>query len=426
MDNRVKQEMASIPIPSDLHRRSRLGVELAIAENKPASNLAINPARKRRRTLLVLTASLLGLVLLTAVLSNSQVRAAIQKALQFVPGIGIVKEEELPADRYVLKNPITQTVGSGTIVITGVMVDSRMTLVSINGENTARLDKIKIINDQGAEFIIKPSLSTWSSGQWQASYGHQGELDLKGSVSIVVGEEGKETVIPITLIKAETFTNYADMGATSTVNGVTITAITNRVDEKARISLIAQHPKEIRITDYGFFGLYAHDNLKMNVTDNIGNSIPLEIIRGILAPASDFYFKLSDKRNITYKLTLPEIYTETQDEATITIPTETTDNLNQTFEIAGFPVTITGVERLDEKNLRVYVDMHYSESTTKSLHMFNLAGLSNMGRLNERTGELVYLEFEAESNRTKQKITISRPQILIRGPWTFELPTFDR
>jgi hypothetical protein len=235
-------------------------------------------------------------------------------------------------------------------------------------------------------------------------------------------EEKPEIVIPLTLVQAESFANYADMGETATVNGITITAIANRVDDKARFSLVAQHSEEMKITDYGFFGLYSHENQKMNVKDSTGKNIPIEYIRGISAPANDFYFKLAEGKGNSYSLSIPEINTEAQDEVTLEIPTETTENLNQTFEIAGFPVTITSIDRLDDKNIRMYVDLHYNENTPASLHMFSLDSMGGGARMNDQTGELVYYEFEAEPGRKMQKIKIVSPQILIRGPWKFELP----
>ncbi len=417
MSNKIKQEIDKIPIPPELRRRSLMGIEQAKLENEQSKR----PGAKRPKNTKVIAAALLGLILLTAAISNTQVLAAIQKALQFVPGIGIVKEEDRPAERYVLKNPITKQIGEGSIVITGMMVDQQMTLISITGTNTTRFEKVKIINEQGAEFTVKRSMSTWSSGDWTASFWYDGPLDLKGSVKMML-EENPEIVIPLTLVQADTFTSYADMGETATANGVTITAIANRVDDKARFSLVAQHSKDMRINDYGFFGLHAHEDLKMNVKDNTGKNIPIEHIRGLSAPASEFYFKLSEGSGISYSLTIPEIYTETQDKVTIEIPTETTANLNQSFEIAGFPVTLTRIERLDDKALRLYVDMHYNEKTAKSLHMFSLENLSNGARMNDQTGELVYLDFDTEPNRKMQKITIVSPQILIRGPWKFEFP----
>jgi hypothetical protein len=417
MSNKIKQEIDKIPIPLDLHRRSLLGIEQVKLENEQSKL----PSDKRHKNIKVIAAALVGLILLTVVISNTQVLAAIQKALQFVPGIGIVKEEDVPAERYVLKSPITKQIGEGSIVITGMMVDQQMTLISITGTNTTRFERVKLVNELGAEFTVERSMSYWGSHDWTASFWYDGQLDLKGSVKLLL-EEKPEIVIPLTLVQAESFANYADMGETATVNGITITAIANRVDDKARFSLVAQHTKDLKIIDYGFFGLYAHENQKMNVKDSTGKNIPIEHIRGLSAPASEFYFKLSEGNGNSYSLTIPEIYTEAQDKVTLEIPTETTENLNQTFELAGFPVTITRIDRLDDKSVRMYVDLHYNENTPASLHMFSLDNLSHNARVNDQTGELVYLEFEADPGRKMQKIMLARPEILIRGPWKFELP----
>jgi hypothetical protein len=418
MSNKIKQEIDKIPIPPDLHKRSLRGIEQAKFENDQSSR---HPSYKRPTNIKVIAAALLGLILLTVAISNTQVLAAIQKALQFVPGIGIVKEEEVPADRYVLKSPITKQIGEGSIVITGVMVDQQMTLISITGTNTTRIERVKLVNEQGAEYTVERSMSSWSPRDWTASFWYDGQLDLKGSVKLLL-EEKPEIVIPLSLVQADTFSTYADMGETATANGVTITAIANRVNDKARFSLVAQHSKNMKITDFGFSGLYAHENQKMNVKDSTGKNIQIEHIRGMFAPASEFYFKLEEGKGNSYSLTIPEINTEAQDEATIEIPTETTENLNQTFEIAGFPVTITRIGRLNDKNIRMYVNLHYNENSPTSLHMFRLDSMSHSAKVNDQTGELVYLEFEADPGSKMQKLKITNPEILIRGPWRFELP----
>jgi hypothetical protein len=62
-------------------------------------------------------------------------------------------------------------------------------------------------------------------------------------------------------------------------------------------------------------------------------------------------------------------------------------------------------------------------SSTKSLHSIRLDGISHSGKLNEQTGAMEYIEFDVEPGIEEMKLTITRPQVLIRGPWTFRLPT---
>ncbi|GEM_PF-4968830 len=85
------------------------------------------------------------------------------------------------------------------------------------------------------------------------------------------------------------------MGETATVNDVMITAILDLVEDKARVSLVARHSQDFYISDYGIYGVYMHDENKLNVTDSTGQKMEIELIRGLGSPAREFYFKLSEK-----------------------------------------------------------------------------------------------------------------------------------
>ncbi|UVI30506.1 hypothetical protein [Paenibacillus spongiae] len=419
MDNRIKEEIDTIPIPPELHARSLLGIQQARSEHESSGRRTSNRLSRRQ----AIAAVIVIFLILTTAIYNTQVLAAIQKALQFVPGIGIVKESEGAADTYILKQPITRQVGEGSIAITGIMVDEKMTYVTMNGTDTARIERITFVNEQGVEYELKRSMASWSPDSWTASFWQQGQLDVKGKVKLIVTDAALE--IPLTLVKADAYASYAEMGETAAVNGVTITAIAGRVDEKARISLVAQHAGDFSIMEYGIHGIHLRDGQKLNVLNAAGEKLEIENIRGISAPASDFYFPLSGAEGETYTLTLPEIGVQYKDEITVTVPTETTDGMNQAFQLAGFPVTITKTERIDDSQLRVYVDLHYNDQSEKSLYMINIGEMGHHGKLNEQTGVLEYLQFDIDPGSSKVKLTIENPDVLIRGPWKFELPAAE-
>ncbi|WP_409341528.1 hypothetical protein [Paenibacillus sp. MBLB4367] len=415
MTNTVKREIETIPIPPELHRRSKLGIQAAKAELDAESR---HGRRKTfyRRMAVALTA---GVLLVPMAVYHSQVVASIQKALQYVPGIGIVKEEEISAERYVLKHPVTAQIGRGEIAVTGMMVDDEMTLISISGTKTAKLEHVIVRNGQGTEYTVNSSMSSWSPGEWSASFWFQGKMIAGGQVELIAGDN-PQTTIPLTLVKAESFDSYGDMGETMSVNGVTITAVASRTGEKAMISLLSQQPKELRIADYGLYGV--HSDQKLTVTDESGTGYDIERIHSLASPAREFYFPISVNGAKNYTLTIPEINTEYADQTTVQVPTVTVDHLNQTFEIAGFPVTIDRTERIGDNQLRLYVDLHYDEHAPRSLHSFRVDGMSHSAKMNERTGEIEYVQFDIDPGSKKIKLKIVRPEVLLRGPWTFRLP----
>ncbi|SDX57657.1 hypothetical protein [Paenibacillus sp. CF384] len=421
--NPIKDRLETIPIPPELGQRSRLGIEQAAVERQQGISSSISsrvkPARKRRW--IAVAAAIIVILMTAALVDHSRVWAAIQKALQFVPGIGIVKEEDVPMERFVMKQPITVKVGEGTILITGFMSDEEMTYLTMAGTDVPRLKQIEIVNDKGMKFTLGSSTASWGGAQWTSGFWHKGKLDLSGSVKLILPLD-PAVEVEVQLSKAATYASYSELGATDTAAGVSITAITDRMDEKARVSLVSRHSDDFYVRDYGIYGVYMHDDSrKLQVTDETGKQLEIEKIPGVSSPASEFFFGVpKQSAGERYTLTLLEISVTYTEEVQIKVPTAANEHLNQTFEIAGFPVTITKVERVKETGLRIYLDMHYDEHATASLFNFSL-NTSSMVKLDEQTGEASYMEFDMEPGSKKVSLKIIRPEVVIRGPWTFEL-----
>lgn len=105
MNNNIKQEIDKIEIPPQLHLRSQMGIKQAKLEQVESRQ-----SMKRWTPRKTIVALVVAFILITTAIFNTQVIAAIQKALQYFPGIGMVVEEEIPQERYVLKEPITTEV----------------------------------------------------------------------------------------------------------------------------------------------------------------------------------------------------------------------------------------------------------------------------------------------------------------------------
>ncbi|WP_336775799.1 hypothetical protein [Paenibacillus sp. MMO-58] len=416
--DKIKQQMQTIPIPSEqLRYRARLGIEQAGTERRKATRL--------RRGWASIAAVIVVLLLSTALVNHTKVWAAIQNALQFVPGMGMVKEEKSPEVRYILSKPINVKVGEeGSVVITGMMSDHEMTYITMTGQNATRLKDVTLVNAQGEAVTIDASMASWGGTVWTSAFWHKGELDVQGGSKLIIGEQAPIEV-PIHLTKAESFDSYSELGPTSTANGLSITAITDKVDGKARVSIITPPRQDFRIIDYGIHGVYMHDeSLKLNVVNKEGKKLEITTVQGLSSPQSELYFPLGRTLDEPYTLTIPEINVEYKDEVSVKVPAETTDNLNKTFEIAGYPVTITQVEKISPTTLRVYTDFHYDKQAPSSLYMIG-AEESGMAKLKEKTGEVEYLECTMEPGSKQLTLHINRPNFVLRGPWVFHLRQSD-
>jgi hypothetical protein len=413
MSNNIKIELQKIQIPSELKNRGKRGVQQAKQETN--RNVHFNFRQ-------LSGVAIIGLILVSTAFFHTEVVAAVKKVLQFVPGIGIVHEGDIPTERYILAKPVIKEFGRGSITITGIVVEEEMTLINVSGKDTPRLGQLKLVGDNGKEYVIKDTQSIWSPNEWSASYWHQGKLNITERANIIF--DGKqEMIIPITLEKAKTYESYSEMGEVSTVNGVKITAIPQTLSDKVRISLVSQHTKDFRITDYGLLGMYAREDKMLSINDDTGNQYKFELMPGLTAPTSEFLFPISENKVEKYMITIPEINVEYADEVKTTIEVPETElQLNKTFSLAGFPFELTKIERLDNRNIRVYVDVKFDEQDKKSLHNFSMMNESHMARVSDTTGELLYLEFEIEAGSKKVDVTFGNPQVILRGPWKFEFP----
>lgn len=420
-----KRELESIPIPAELHRHSLSGISRAqkeLDESLAGGNGKAALRRSRKSTFTTVAVALL-VIILTITACQPQMIAGIQKMLQHVPGIGIVKQNARPMNRYVLEQPVTAQIGKGQIIVSGVLVDEEMTYLVMSGNlPSQKPDEILLENQDGTEFVVKRSMSSESSNQWTADFWHRGKLDIQDGPAKIMIEQLDRAEIPLTLVKAEAFGSYEEMGETAVLHDISITAVASRDGSKGRLSLFSQQPDNITIVDYGVYGIY--NGRTLSVTDAAGNRLETELIRGTGGPARDFFFNLdADKLSEIYTLHIPEINVKYNDHVTVKVPTQSVEHLNHTFSISGFPVTITRTERLEDDVLRLYLDLHFNANADQSLHRIALNGMSHSGKLNEQTGAMEYIEFAIEPGMKEIKLKIAEPEVLIRGPWSFRFQT---
>ncbi|MDG0794103.1 hypothetical protein OMP38_27195 [Cohnella ginsengisoli] len=150
-----------------------------------------------------------------------------------------------------------------------------------------------------------------------------------------------------------------------------------------------------------------------------GVPLKLSFVRGMGAPQSELYFPLSERPGAAYTMKIPEISVAYHDEATVKLPVDSVENLNKTFKIAGYPVTITKTELIASDRLRIYTDFHTEERPDRML--YNLYAEGNyMAKLSERTGAYEYMEVNVKPGTKTVNLTFSNPTAVLRGPWVFE------
>jgi hypothetical protein len=414
MSTEIKRQLDKIEIPKELHQRVKLGVEQAKNEGKTSKRGVFNNRK-------ILSASIAGILLFSVTFFHTEVLAAVKKALQFVPGIGLVHEEDVPMERYILQKPVTMNVGNGIVVVKGLMVDEKMTVVEIEAKRIPSNQTISIINKDGHVYKLTDASISTSSRIWKATYWHDGPINISEEIQLVLGGN-KNIVIPITLEKAKTYESLNDIGEVSSVRGVEITAIPQRVEDKVRVSFVSQHPSDFRIDEFGIHPMYAREEKSLTVSDNVGREYEVEQESGFLDP-SEFYFTIEKDEVDRYDVEIPEIYVSYSDEKQVTLDIpEDEAILDVHFTLAEFPVRLTKIKRIEDNKVRLFVDVNFVEQYNKLLHNFRIMELSHMARVNDESGEILYFEFDIEPPKNKVKLTFGEPQVIIKGPWTFEIP----
>ncbi|MCI3918707.1 hypothetical protein MO973_00410 [Paenibacillus sp. TRM 82003] len=419
MNDKVKEAMAAIPIPPELGERSRQGIARAAAELRPALS-------RRRRIRRLLAGAAASLLLLTGAAMNEQVAAAVQRALQFVPGIGMVFDEDAPGPRYVLEQPVEWEDGGRSLVVTGFVSDESMVYITVNGVNVERYESVELLTEGGERYTVERSMGSWgSSGPAALAFWHNGPLDVKGDVTLRFGTRDPIDV-PLTLTKAPTYDSYEEMGPTASANGAAITAIVSRVGERGRLSLVARAPSAVRIYSYeGVHGVPQHRRMQLTDTST-GRLVELDRPMGISAPASEFFFEAPAGRSTaSYTLTIPELDVSTEGDAKVALNVpemgEGTVETALSFRLAGHPVTITALERIAADRLRIHVDLHYDEAASASLYKFRIASISHSAKYDERTGVFEYFDMPIDPERREVRVTFNDPGLVLRGPWVLNL-----
>lgn len=395
-----------------LRERSIQGIQRASIDMKVSSR-----RRHKGSAVKTIAAALgLGVVILATTIFNTQVKAAFQSFLQFLPGIGIVVEEDVPQKRYVLARPVQLDWEQGHIIITGMKVDEQTTYVTMSGRNTRRFGSIQLQNESGQVFTLSETQARWSNEEWAAKFEIESPLDIQEQVLLTaLGDH--EIDVPLTLFEAVAYESYHAMGESATVGEVTFTAIANRLGDKAFVTLIPQLPSNMRIDIRGLNDLH--------VRDNDGRTYPIIHHAQLDLPKRQFNFELSLNEAQAYTLSIPKInviYDESV-EIALDIPKDKEQEVNQTFHIAGFPFKVLKTERVDDNRLRVYFDVNYNPEAEKTLYDFRLQLGNYMSKHNLDHG-LQYIEFGLfNPDSDEVRITIIEPQVILQGPWSFEFPT---
>lgn len=424
MSNNIKQAIEEIPIPAMLHERSLMGIHQA----KEEWDAALAAPKKRKRVMnRVVAASLIGVLSISAAVTfNPHLSAAIQRALQFIPGIGVVQESS--TDSYMLTEPVDIKIGNHDVTITAMLVQKDMTTIELNAYTESSF-KINIISESG-EVYESSSVSTYGSGGFsKITHKFYGHVDIKDYAQLSFDDYNKE-LFTIPLSKVASIDSLNAIGDSMEIHDLEITAIPTPAGHKGRIFLSTEHSNAFRY--FNHFpekgDLILNDNI--SITDEFSNDYPIDN-KGIQTPFKDIYFNLGSSDVRKYTLTIPQLMSVGHEEANISInvPDGQEGQLNQSFDIAGYSVELTKFKKFkspDNRDLiEIYVEMPNTQQLNHSLKDFDVSIDTTLGSYKARdttTGVLKSFSVSYDPNDSgKLDVTVSKPIIDMKGPWKFEI-----
>lgn len=365
-----------------------------------------------------LAASLIVLFLMFAVRTDLG-WATLQRAFQYVPGMNfVVKDQENVIERYILPEPIEKQIGSGRIKVEGVIIDDKNAVIELDAQGLPYPEskKIYFTNSKGEKFFINVYGVGGGTGIWHGTFTHMGTIKEKNSLRIVLPGK-KNTSINLSLVKAQKYTSFSDMGPTADVDGISITAIASEEHGRARINLLTPQRKGFRIESYGLDPLSLRSEVVLR--DNKGVLYSAVHDLSYMGPLSEFYFTLNRAELKGATLTIPRVGVILEDSAKlrITIPRKGCAKINKKVILGGFPVSFNRIERLAEDKIRIHVSTGYSDQKERSLHYFSLADTSYGSMGSQKTGAVESFDLEISPYQLWVTLKPKDPLIYIKGPW---------
>ncbi|TJY41993.1 hypothetical protein E5161_12435 [Cohnella pontilimi] len=356
---------------------------------------------------------------------SPDVQAQLKKALQFIPGFGYVQQKDDSAQPvFVLQKPVEFQGEYDTVTIDGLVIRSTGGEIALSGDDLSdKTDDSIILSTAHGEYEFKRGSASWGSGgPWEAGYYYQGQIPIT-ALSQVKLRFGN-SVVPLDLEEAQSAENMISFGPSDTQNGIRITGVVTRLDgQRVKVNLLTQLP-QLQIVD-SFSKEPITGEQKLEVTDSNGKMYEVLKDIGFVKPR-DILFDDSTGGAEHYTLTIPYIRVEDMgvqhEKVTLPVPQQGSQNIHVTSALDGFPVDFTQVERVNERTVRVSVDVHFDAAQSKTLQSYRLFdqdgfGISHTSKINEQTRALEFEWLDVEPGQKEITFYMGEPQIVIKGPW---------
>ncbi|SEG37065.1 Tat pathway signal protein [Paenibacillus sp. UNC499MF] len=413
---------------------ARSSGELAPAALSDGRMRKNRPKRRRAYALLAAAAALL-LAGATLVGSQPEVAAQMRRVLQYLPGFGGVTDSEKTEQRveYVQPQPSVHKIGRGTVEIRGVSIGEKHSTITLVGTGIPKNDEVVLRNIYGDKYLFRQAMITGAEGGWTGLYGYEGRIKVTDGLVLLAGKDS----FPLKLVTPQEAEQIEDLGPTEEHNGIRLTAVSTAVNEqKMKVTILPQIAGQTKIDSYGFHSSYNEIPPAKLLASDTEKEIPYSQDEAFPNP-NEVYWDRTEGMEGGVKLVMPALALtrnyENPASIRLPIPEKGSLEINRTFDLFGFPVKVSRVERIlkgekidgegdaGEDSIRIWFELHGDEQAAETLYEFP-PSLLNGGAVwhrNEQTDKLEWMLLSVQPGQKEYELKVSSLHTRVKGPWEF-------
>lgn len=350
--------------------------------------------------------------------------ADIIRQLYFAPGIGTITDDK-GNDILALTDSIAFEYNNSKVVVKGAVRDKDTVTIKIEGDDGSTLTalgRLIIIDEKGKKYLGSGYTITGSG--WLGQYTFLNIPEDSGNLKILLPDKRG---IPLIMSKAKNITDFNTVGPTDSRNGVSITLVPFKYNDKIGIKLIEgpQNDKSICSYDEKVDEQGIHNMI--SISDEQGKSYAIDHDNINSIPLSEFYFKPgSDFKK--YIVNISEVKlkynAKLNKDITIKLPSAGEKIINQKININGYDLTITKVSR-NGNSVKVYVNTNYDINKAENLCEVRVDTASELNgwHINSSDQTIDYYMGDISTKDTKITLKFREMYTILKGPWKFEFTT---
>ncbi|GAA0182231.1 hypothetical protein SH2C18_46440 [Clostridium sediminicola] len=450
--------------------------KLNVKEDKKEETKYINKRKKSRRRMKFskIAAAILIIFGLLFVAYPNEVIAVLKKPLNYIPGINTVMDSEESSERYVLEKPISINQDGMKIELMSVIVQNDDNYIFVNArgndekifseENGYKSINMLVKFRNGQVYNLKSGSMFSGGNDWNASYNNWSDVNEKNiksrflykegdTIEVIIGTEDKVN-IPVTLIKAPSFEDYSEIGPTTEVNDISVTAIPSFDDNDLTINLASPKIQGQMIDQYALSPDFSFNqdrfkykgilNERIALYDDYGNLVKGKGVGSYTPPLSEFHFDITESVSNKFKLVIPYIKMKynIDKKFRIKLPEvgESLEYEDYILDFNDYKLKINKIERINTipgESVKIYFDTGYDEYLDESMYSIMLApGIKafdepiyqswsgNFGEDDDENmvGALKVVDISLNKEGLKKfDLYIDSIITIKRGPWKFEI-----